>query len=75
MRAHFRLSDNPDDRQDSDCDNQQGGRRTYIATRGSFEEGAPAALLIVAVGILPIIWIVRQAEMSPHSGGNRENPD
>ncbi|MFZ1197257.1 MAG: hypothetical protein WA694_01075, partial [Pseudolabrys sp.] len=51
---------------------------TYIyqfATRGSFEEGAPAALLIVAVGILPIIWIVRQAEMSPHSGGNRENPD
>jgi hypothetical protein len=40
MRAHFRLSDNPDDRQDSDCDNQQGGRRTYIATRGSFEEGA-----------------------------------
>ena len=45
---------------------------TYIyqfATRGSFEEGALAALLIVAVGILPIIWIVRQAEMIP---GNSE---
>jgi iron(III) transport system permease protein len=41
---------------------------TYIyqfATRGSFEEGALAALLIVAAGILPIIWIVRQAEMTP----------
>jgi iron(III) transport system permease protein len=41
---------------------------TYIyqfATRGSFEEGALAALLIVAVGILPIIWIVRQSEMIP----------
>jgi iron(III) transport system permease protein len=41
---------------------------TYIyqfATRGSFEEGALAALLIVAVGIVPIVWIVRHAEMSP----------
>jgi iron(III) transport system permease protein len=41
---------------------------TYIyqfATRGSFEEGALAALLIVAAGILSIIWIVRQAEMIP----------
>jgi iron(III) transport system permease protein len=41
---------------------------TYIyqfATRGSFEEGALAALLIVAVGILPIVWIVRQAESFP----------
>jgi iron(III) transport system permease protein len=41
---------------------------TYIyqfATRGSFEEGALAALLIVAVGILPIVWIVRQAETTP----------
>jgi iron(III) transport system permease protein len=41
---------------------------TYIyqfATRGSFEEGALAALLIVAVGILPIVWIVRQAETVP----------
>ena len=41
---------------------------TYIyqfATRGSFEEGALAALLIVAVGILPIIRIVWLAETSP----------
>ena len=38
---------------------------TYIyqyASRGSFEEGALAALLIVAVGILPVIRIVRLAE-------------
>ncbi|MGE0678851.1 ABC transporter permease [Pseudolabrys sp.] len=41
---------------------------TYIyqfATRGSFEEGALAALLIVAVGILPVIWLVRFAEKAP----------
>jgi iron(III) transport system permease protein len=41
---------------------------TYIyqfATRGSFEEGALAALLIVAVGIVPVIRIVRYAEASP----------
>jgi len=41
---------------------------TYIyqfATRGSFEEGALAALLIVAVGILPMIRIVRLAETTP----------
>jgi iron(III) transport system permease protein len=39
---------------------------TYIyqyATRGSFEEGALAALLIVAVGILPVIWMVRYADL------------
>lgn len=38
---------------------------TYIyqfATRGSFEEGSLAALLIVAVGIFPIIWMVRHAD-------------
>jgi iron(III) transport system permease protein len=42
---------------------------TYIyqfATRGDFEEGALAALLIVAVGILPVIRIVRLAERSPN---------
>jgi iron(III) transport system permease protein len=41
---------------------------TYIyqfATRGSFEEGALAALLIVMVGVLPVIWLVRFAEKSP----------
>jgi iron(III) transport system permease protein len=41
---------------------------TYIyqfATRGNFEEGALAALLIVAVGILPVIRLVRLAE-APH---------
>jgi iron(III) transport system permease protein len=38
---------------------------TYIyqfATRGSFEEGALAALLIVAVGILPVIWMTRYSD-------------
>jgi iron(III) transport system permease protein len=34
------------------------------ATRGSFEEGALAALLIVAVGILPVILLMRLAEAS-----------
>ena len=39
---------------------------TYqFATRGSFEEGALAALLIVAVGILPVVYVVRYAERSP----------
>ncbi|MEJ0075323.1 MAG: iron ABC transporter permease [Alphaproteobacteria bacterium] len=38
---------------------------TYIyqfATRGNFEEGSLAALLIVLVGIVPVIWMVRHAE-------------
>jgi iron(III) transport system permease protein len=38
---------------------------TYIyqfATRGNFEEGALAALLIVAAGVGPVIWIVRYAD-------------
>jgi iron(III) transport system permease protein len=41
---------------------------TYVyqfATRGSFEEGALASLLIVAVGIFPVIWIVRYADFMP----------
>jgi len=41
---------------------------TYIyqfATRGNFEEGALAALLIVGAGILPVIWIVRLTETAP----------
>jgi iron(III) transport system permease protein len=41
---------------------------TYIyqfATRGNFEEGALAALLIVAVGILPVIRMVRYADRAP----------
>jgi iron(III) transport system permease protein len=41
---------------------------TYIyqfATRGNFEEGALAALLIVAAGIGPVIWIVRYADLGP----------
>jgi iron(III) transport system permease protein len=40
---------------------------TYIyqyAGRGNFEEGALAALLIVAAGILPVIHIVRQANIT-----------
>jgi iron(III) transport system permease protein len=42
---------------------------TYIyqfATRGSFEEGALAALLIVAVGILPVMRMVRYADEAVH---------
>jgi Binding-protein-dependent transport system inner membrane component len=42
---------------------------TYVyqfATRGSFEEGALAALLIVGVGILPVIWIVRLTETAAY---------
>jgi iron(III) transport system permease protein len=38
---------------------------TYIyqfATRGNFEEGSLAALIIVLVGIVPVIWMVRHAE-------------
>lgn len=41
---------------------------TYIyqfATRGNFEEGALAALLIVLVGLLPVIRIVRFADTEP----------
>jgi iron(III) transport system permease protein len=41
---------------------------TYIyqfATRGNFEEGALAALLIVAVGLLPVIRMVRFADIAP----------
>ncbi len=41
---------------------------TYIyqfATRGNFEEGALAALLIVAVGIVPVIRMVRHADRPP----------
>jgi iron(III) transport system permease protein len=40
---------------------------TYIyqfATRGSFEEGALAALIIVTVGILPVIRITRYADIT-----------
>jgi iron(III) transport system permease protein len=43
---------------------------TYIyqyAARGSFEEGALAALLIVAVGILPVIYVVQLADLTPGS--------
>ena len=38
---------------------------TYIyqfATRGSFEQGSLAALIIVAVGILPVVRITRYAD-------------
>jgi iron(III) transport system permease protein len=41
---------------------------TYLyqfATRGNFEEGAVAGLLIVAAGILPVTYIVRLAETRP----------
>ena len=44
---------------------------TYIyqfATRGNFEEGALAALLIVAVGVLPVIHMVRYSDLAPPTG-------
>jgi iron(III) transport system permease protein len=40
---------------------------TYIyqfAARGSFEEGSLAALIIVAAGILPVIYITRHADIA-----------
>jgi iron(III) transport system permease protein len=43
---------------------------TYIyqfASRGNFEEGSLAALLIVAAGVLPVIWLVRLAENATHA--------
>lgn len=46
---------------------------TYIyqfASRGSFEEGALAALIIVAVGVLPVVYMVRFADLSPTPAGN-----
>jgi len=46
---------------------------TYIyqfATRGNFEEGALAALLIVAAGIGPVIWMVRYADLAPVPNAN-----
>jgi len=45
---------------------------TYVyqfATRGSFEDGALAALLIVAAGLVPVVCIVRQADLAV--GGRR----
>ena len=44
---------------------------TYIyqfATRGSFEEGSLAALIIVAAGILPVILITRYADIAAKVG-------
>ena len=44
---------------------------TYIyqfATRGNFEEGALAALIIVAVGILPVIRMSRYADLATMVG-------
>jgi iron(III) transport system permease protein len=46
---------------------------TYIyqfATRGSFEEGSLAALIIVAIGILPVIRLTRYADLP----GELSNP-
>ena len=42
--------------------------KAYIyqfATRGNFEEGALAALLIVAVGIVPVMRMTRFADIAP----------
>ena len=50
---------------------------TYIyqfATRGNFEDGALAALLIVLVGIAPVIWMVRHADSPLPGGSTPETP-
>ena len=40
-----------------------------FATRGSFEQGSLAALIIVAVGILPVVRITRYTDATtPHNG-------
>ena len=40
-----------------------------FATRGSFEQGSLAALIIVAVGILPVVRITRYMDATtPHNG-------
>jgi iron(III) transport system permease protein len=47
---------------------------TYIyqfATRGSFEQGSLAALIIVAAGILPVIYITRYADSATGFGTGR----
>jgi len=36
-----------------------------FATRGNFEQGALAALMIVAAGILPVVYIIRYADFGP----------
>ena len=49
---------------------------TYVyqyATRGSFEDGSLAALIIVAVGILPVIYISRSADITAMAD-NRAHP-
>ena len=48
---------------------------TYIyqfATRGNFEEGALAALLIVAAGIPAVIWTTRYADALVRPSGSAE---
>jgi hypothetical protein len=46
-----------------------------FATRGDFEEGALAALIIVAVGVLPVIRITRYADEAPLANrGRRSSP-
>ena len=47
-------------------------RSTYIyqfATRGSFEQGSLAALIIVAVGILPVVLITRYVDAATWGDG------
>ncbi len=49
---------------------------TYIyqfATRGAFEEGALAALLIVAVGLLPVMRLTRFADTAPEDDSSRRD--
>jgi ABC-type spermidine/putrescine transport system permease subunit II len=54
---------------------------TYqFATRGNFEEGSLAAILIVAVGIFPVIRMVRHADDASHErvarlAARRQVPD
>ncbi|MCB8819808.1 ABC transporter permease [Microvirga rosea] len=40
------------------------------ASRGAFEDGSLAALVIVLVGLLPVIQLVRSAEAAPRKAGS-----
>jgi iron(III) transport system permease protein len=46
---------------------------TY-ASRGRFEDGSLAALVIVLIGLLPVIQLVRSAEARPKGSDNPDSP-
>jgi iron(III) transport system permease protein len=44
------------------------------AARGTYEEGAIAALAIVLAGLLPVAWLARSQLTLPHAGGVEHRP-